>query len=99
MMQEKEVEKYLRREVESMGGMCLKFISPGNAGVPDRIVLLPGGRVWFIEIKTDKGRVRPLQRWWQRRLRDVGIPSLIIKGRTEAEVFITLLREGGGDAV
>ena len=92
-MQEKEVEKYLRDQIEKMGGMCLKFISPGNAGVPDRIVLLPGGRVWFIEIKTDKGRVRPLQRWWQRRLRDVGIPSRIIKGRTEAEVFITLVKE------
>lgn len=94
-MQEKEVEKYLRDQIEKMGGMCLKFISPGDAGVPDRIVLLPGGRVWFIEIKTDKGRVRPLQRWWQKKLRAVGIPSLIIKGMTEAKVFITLVREGG----
>ena len=97
-MLEKDVEGYLRREVEAMGGLCLKFISPGNAGVPDRIIILPGGRVWFAEIKTTGGRVRPLQRWWQRRLQKVGIRSLIIKNRVEAEVFITLLREAeGGD--
>ena len=96
-MIEKDVEKYLRDQIEKMGGMCLKFVSPGNAGVPDRLVLLPGGRVWFVEVKQDGGRVRPLQRWWQKKLRAVGIPSLIIKGKTEAEVFITMVKEEGGD--
>ena len=92
-MLEKDVEGYLRREIEKMGGLCLKFTSPGNAGVPDRIIILPGGRVWFAEIKTTGGRVRPLQKWWQKRLQKVGIRSLVIHNRVEAEVFITLLRE------
>ena len=91
---EKDVERYLRSEIEKLGGLCLKFVSPGNAGVPDRLVILPGGRVWFVEVKTDGGRVRPLQRWWQKKLRAVGIPSLIIKGMVDAQVFITLLQEG-----
>lgn len=95
---EKYIERYLRKEIEKLGGLCLKFVSPGNAGVPDRLVILPGGRVWFVEVKTDGGRVRPLQRWWQKKLRAVGIPSLIIKGMVDAQVFITLLQEGG-DAV
>lgn len=99
-MLEKDVEGYLRREIEKMGGLCLKFTSPGNAGVPDRIIILPGGRVWFAEIKTTGGRVRPLQKWWQKRLQKVGIRSLVIHNRVEAEVFITLLRETeGGDAL
>ena len=99
-MLEKDIERYLKREIEAMGGLCLKFISPGNAGVPDRLILLPGGRVWLVELKTEAGRVRPLQRWWQKRLQKVGVPSLVIKSRVEAEVYITLLREAeGGDAV
>jgi hypothetical protein len=90
---EKDIEKYLKNQIDDMGGLCLKFISPGNAGVPDRIVILPGGRVWFVELKAEGGRVRPLQRWWQKRLQAVGIPSLVIKSKVEAQVFITLLRD------
>ena len=90
---EKDIEKYLKNQIDDMGGLCLKFISPGNAGVPDRIVILPGGRVWFVELKAEGGRVRPLQIWWQKRLWAVGIPSLIIKNKVEAQVFITLLRD------
>ena len=95
-MLEKDIERYIRQEIEAMGGLCLKFISPGNAGAPDRIIMLPGGRVWFAEIKTTGGRVRPLQRWWQKRLQKVGIRSLVIHNRVEAEVFITLLRDAEG---
>ena len=60
-MLEKEVEKFLVREVKKIGGVSFKFISPGNAGVPDRIVILPTGKVVFVELKTDKGKLTKLQ--------------------------------------
>ena len=60
-MLEKEIEKFLVREVKKLGGISFKFISPGNAGVPDRIVILPIGKVIFVELKTDKGKLTKLQ--------------------------------------
>ena len=48
---EKQIEARLRKRVNEMGGLFYKFVSPGNDGVPDRIAVLPGGRVWFIELK------------------------------------------------
>ena len=52
MERERDIEKWLRQKIEQMGGIALKFTSPGNDGVPDRIAVLPGGQVWFIELKT-----------------------------------------------
>lgn len=92
-MLEKDIEKYLTAQVKKMGGLCLKFISPGNAGVPDRIILLPWGNIWFVEVKKPGGRIAPLQKWWQRKLQGLGFPAVIIKSQTEAEVFITLIKE------
>lgn len=60
-MEEKSVEKYLKKQVEKRGGLCLKFISPSMSGVPDRIALLPGGRIFFAEVKAKGKKPRPLQ--------------------------------------
>ena len=60
-MNEKTVEKKLVEVVRSMGGICPKFVSPGWDGVPDRIVLLPGSVVAFVETKAPGKRMRPLQ--------------------------------------
>ena len=51
---EKEIEAKLVDVVKRHGGMCLKWVCPGWAGVPDRIVLLPGGKVIFVELKRPK---------------------------------------------
>jgi hypothetical protein len=51
-MLEKNIEKKLRDGVKKLGGQALKFTSPSFAGVPDRIVLMPGGRIWFVELKA-----------------------------------------------
>lgn len=51
-LREHDIEKYLRSEVKKLGGKAYKFESPGNNGVPDRLVLLPGGRVYFVELKA-----------------------------------------------
>lgn len=60
-MLEKEIEKKLRLAVRNAGGVALKFVSPGTDGVPDRILLFPGGQIAFVETKAPGKKLRPLQ--------------------------------------
>lgn len=60
-MQEKTIEAKLAKAVKSMGGLAPKFVSPGLDGVPDRLVLLPKGKIAFIELKAPGKKPRPLQ--------------------------------------
>jgi len=60
-MTEKEVEQKLVKEVKRRKGRAYKFISPGINGVPDRLVLMPGGKVGFVEVKSPGKKMRPLQ--------------------------------------
>lgn len=60
-MKEKYIEQKLVKAVKHMGGLCLKFTSPGFDGVPDRLVLLPGKKIAFIELKAPGKKLRPLQ--------------------------------------
>lgn len=60
-MRESKIEKSLKNEVQNMGGIALKFVSPGMAGVPDRIVLIPNGKVVFVELKAPGKTMRQLQ--------------------------------------
>ncbi len=70
---EKEIEAKLVALVAKYGGNCLKWVCPGWTGVPDRIILLPGGGILFAETKRPKGgRFSPMQKWWERRLLALG---------------------------
>lgn len=60
-MREKTVEGKLTNAVRMMGGIAFKFVSPGFDGVPDRLVLLPQGKMAFIELKAPGKKLRPLQ--------------------------------------
>lgn len=71
-MRESTVEARLRKGVERAGGRCLKFVSPGHTGVPDRIILMPGGKVYFAELKAPGEKERPRQEYVQHRLRELG---------------------------
>ena len=51
-MREKEIEAALVKAAKKRNGMALKFVSPGMSGVPDRLVLLPDGKLGFIELKA-----------------------------------------------
>ncbi|AUR81229.1 nuclease [Bacillus phage Carmen17] len=64
MHTEKQIENYLKRKFESIGAIVLKFTSPGQAGVPDRLILLKGGRSIFVEVKKKGGVLSPLQKHW-----------------------------------
>ncbi len=87
-MLEKEVEKFLVREVKKIGGISFKFISPGNAGVPDRIVILPSGNVVFAELKTDKGKLTKLQEVQIKKILDLGADVRVLRGMKGVKEFI-----------
>ena len=71
-MQEKYIEQKLVAAVKSMGGMAPKFVSPGIDGMPDRIVLLPMGRIAFVECKATGKKMRPLQNKRKKQLEALG---------------------------
>lgn len=71
-MRESVIESRLRREIERLGCICWKFVSPGCSGVPDRIVLIPGGHIIFVETKAPGRRERALQTYVQGRMRGMG---------------------------
>nr|DAR13819.1 MAG TPA: Nuclease [Caudoviricetes sp.] len=90
-MLESEIEKKLVREVRKMGGMAYKFVSPGNTGVPDRIVILPGV-ITFVELKTETGRLSPGQKRQIGKLQDLGMKVVVLHGMKELEEFLDEIR-------
>lgn len=90
---EKEIEAKLTAMVHRHGGECLKWVCPGWAGVPDRIVLMPEGRVWFVELKRPKGgRRSAMQLWWERKLTGMGFNHRFIKNEAEIEALETEIK-------
>lgn len=89
-MREKSIETYLRDEVEKIGGKAFKFSSPGNNGVPDRIVLLPGGIVKFVELKKPGEDLRPIQRSRKRQFEKLGFEVLVIDSKEKVGDFIEI---------
>ena len=77
-MREKEVERKLVRAVRDAGGLALKFVSPGMAGVPDRLLLFPGGRAAFCEVKAPGEKPRPLQLHRMEQLRTLGFRVYVV---------------------
>ena len=71
-MREKTIEAKLVKAVKAMGGIAPKFISPGFDGMPDRLVLLPMGRIAFVELKAPGKKMRPLQVRRKRQLEQLG---------------------------
>jgi len=83
---ERDIERALVGTVKRQGGLCLKWVCPGWSGVPDRIILLPGGRVLFAETKRPKGgEVRKLQEWWHKKLKDLGFRCWVIYSRADID--------------
>lgn len=90
-MLETAVEKYLKRYVEKLGGYCWKFVSPGNDGVPDRIVLL-FQRVIFVELKRPGKKPRPLQLKRHAQLRKLGFEVAVMDSIPAINLFIGELK-------
>ena len=88
---ERDVEKRLGAGVKLRGGRSFKWVSPGNAGVPDRIIVMPSGRVIFIELKEVGGRLSRQQELQIRKLQNLGADVRVLTGAHEVDVFLAEL--------
>lgn len=92
-MLEKEIEAYLVREVKKHDGVAYKFTSPANRGVPDRIVVLPGGQIFFVEVKNEKGRLSALQTQTIKKLRELECNVLVVFSKSDVDEFISMVSD------
>ena len=95
-MREKTVEQKLAHAARQRGGVALKFVSPAFDGMPDRLVLLPGGRMAFVEVKAPGKKPRPLQASRHGLLRRLGFKVYVLDNPA---VIAGMLDEIGGDAL
>lgn len=75
---ERDLEKNLGMILDELGCLYLKFVSPGHAGVPDRIILTPGGHAVFVELKQKGKQLRPLQVYWQKTLQRMHFAAFVV---------------------
>lgn len=87
-MLEKEIERRMVKLVKERGGLCYKFESPGNPGVPDRIIITPTGQVVFVELKTTVGSLQRIQRWQLEEMRNCGADVRVVKGWDAAKALV-----------
>lgn len=88
MENEKEIEQYLSKRVRDLGGKAYKFVSPGCSGVPDRIVVLPGGRISFLELKAPGERPRKDQALRLEQLRQLGCIACWADSKRKVDAFL-----------
>lgn len=88
-VREASIEEYLKDSVNGLRGVCIKLSPVGLRGVPDRLIVLPGPRVVFVELKRPAGGViSALQHWWRDRLVALGCEHHFIKTRAEVDALI-----------
>lgn len=87
---EREIEAYLVKCVKNKNGLCMKWTSPGNAGVPDRIVIVSGGKVYFVELKAEgkKENLSALQRNFMHKLKNLNCDVRVIASFQEVDDFV-----------
>ena len=89
-MRETRIENRLTKEIEKIGGKALKFVSPGTTGVPDRIVLLPHGKMIFVELKAPGKKQSPMQIYRAKEYRNLGFDVRCIDS---TELIMELIEE------
>lgn len=92
-MNESRIERHLVDGVKKLGGLCVKFVSPGTPGVPDRIIITATGRIIFAELKAENGRLAKIQRYTIGEMQKRGADVRVVKGIAEVN---QLLAEIGG---
>ena len=83
MPREKTIEQALTKAVKSYGGIAVKLVSPGFAGMPDRLVLLPGGRLGFVEVKAPGRKPRAIQEVRHKQFRQLGFKVYVLDSKEQ----------------
>ena len=94
-MRERHIEQLLCRAVKKKGGIAPKLVSPGFDGMPDRLLLFPGGRAAFVEVKAPGAKPRPLQLARHRLLASLGFKVYVIDDETQIPILIDAVCKGG----
>lgn len=89
MVRESVVENYLHQRVKALGGWTYK-IAPTTAGLPDRMVVLPGGRILLVELKRDDGRLSAVQTVLHEKLASLGVHVFTLYGKCDVDDFLLL---------
>ena len=92
-MREAVIERHLRKRVMAKGGLCLKWVSPGMRGVPDRIVMLPFGITAFVELKSTTGKLRLNQQRMLAKLDDLGMHVATLRSKKDVDTFMHEISE------
>ena len=93
-MREKAIEAQLAKAVKKVGGMCPKFVSPGTDGMPDRVILMPGAKIAFVEVKAPGKKPRPLQVKRHRELEGLGFSVFVLDDPDLIPGIITAVKGG-----
>ena len=88
-MLEKNIEAHLVKRVKALGGVAYKFTSPAHRGVADRVVCLPDGQTWFVELKTEGGRLSPLQKVFAVDMARMNQKYVCLWNKEQVDEFIT----------
>ena len=89
---ESDLEDHFRRAVARAGGAAFKLVAT-RAGMPDRLVLMPGGRIYLVELKAHGGEVRPDQKIWHAKARGLGTVVVVLEGRGQVDGWVHSVHE------
>lgn len=102
-MRERAIEEKLRVESQKRGGLSMKFVSPGLVGVPDRIVVLPQGRLGFVELKARGEKPRKIQLRRMEQLRKLGFLVYVLDDKEKIGEILDDIQGAslsrGGDSI
>ena len=87
-LSESQLEEKLCKKIKELGGMALKFISPGRAGVPDRIILMPCRKIYFVEMKSLRGEINPIQEYVVEKFKNLGFEVKILNSDEKIKNFL-----------
>jgi Holliday junction resolvase len=90
-VKENKIERELRQRVGAAGGECTKVQAIGRRGFFDRVVILPGGRVVFVEVKRPKrGRISAHQIQYHERFAELGVAIALVKTSADIDVLLKM---------
>ena len=99
MAKEKNIEQKLVKKVREIGGLALKFVSPGFDGVPDRLILIAYGKLAFVEVKAPGKKPRPLQVARINKIRSLGFKVYVLDDEKNIQRIIDEVKGGDSNGV